>query len=116
MIASMAQRLRSGTGVEPALAHALADGMVELTGLLSDLAYDLASDPDTLRRHMHSLQAIDRITQAQLAMADVLRSDASSEARLAAITLEGLSRDLAAKLDVYRLPPPAECAQVPDSA
>ncbi|MGQ7500626.1 hypothetical protein ACTGXZ_11290, partial [Streptococcus suis] len=50
-------------GIEPALAFALADGMVELTRMLSDLAFDLASDPATLRRHMHGLQAVDRITQ-----------------------------------------------------
>lgn len=89
-------------GVEPALALALADGLVELTQSLSDLAFDLGGDPDTLRRHMHSLQAIDRITQAQLAIADVLRSTAPAEQRVAAITLESLSRDLTGKLQAYR--------------
>ena len=58
------------------LAHALADELVELTRSLADLAYELGSDPDTLRRHMVSIQAVDRITQSQLAIADILRSDA----------------------------------------
>lgn len=89
-------------GVEPALALALADGLVELTQLLSDLAFDLAGDADTLRRHMHSLQAVDRITQAQLAIADVMRSAAPSDERVAGITLESLAHDLAARLQAYR--------------
>ncbi|AIT06345.1 MULTISPECIES: hypothetical protein [Sphingomonas] len=89
-------------GVEPALAHALADEMAGLTTVLADLAYDLAANSETLRQHMHSLQAIDRITQAQLAMADVLRSSASAEERVAAVTLEELGVRLLASLRRYR--------------
>jgi hypothetical protein len=89
-------------GVEPALAHALADELTGLTGVLADLAYDLAANAETLRQHMHSLQAIDRITQAQLAMADVLRAAASSEERIAAVTLEELASGLLASLQRYR--------------
>lgn len=82
------------TGVGPALAQALADEMVALTGVLSELAYDLGSDPDTLRRHMDSLQSIDRITQVQLALADVLRSGDTPAARIDAVTLESLAASL----------------------
>lgn len=89
-------------GVEPALAHALADELASLTTVLADLAYDLAANSETLRQHMHSLQAIDRITQAQLAMADVLRSSASAEERVAAVTLEELGTRLLASLRQYR--------------
>ena len=80
--------------IDAALAMALADEMVALTVRLSELAYDLGSAPETLRRHMASLQAVDEITQCQLAIADVLRSDAPVEERLADITLEVLGRDL----------------------
>jgi len=89
-------------GVEPALAHALADELVELTSLLADLAFDLAADPDTLRRHMHSLQDVDRITQVQLAIADVLRSHAPVEKRLQAVTLDDLGDRVRRSLDRYR--------------
>lgn len=91
-----------GAGVEPALAHALADALVALTAQLADLAFDLASRPDTLRHHMHSLQAVDRITQAQIAIADLLRSSAPIERRLTAVTLEDLAATLAESLDRYR--------------
>ena len=90
-------------GVEPALAHALADELTGLTSILADLAYDLAANSETLRQHMHSLQAIDRITQAQLAMADVLRSTATSENRVAAVTREELGKALLTSLHRYRL-------------
>ncbi|MBB3879036.1 hypothetical protein [Sphingomonas pseudosanguinis] len=73
------------------LAHALADELVELTRSLADLAYDLGSDSDTLRRHMVSIQSVDRITQAQLAIADILRSDAPVAARIDGVTLETLA-------------------------
>ncbi|MCP3735579.1 hypothetical protein M9979_11920 [Sphingomonas sp. RP10(2022)] len=89
-------------GLEPALAHALADELVGITGLLADLAFDLAGNPDTLRHHMHSLQEIDRITQAQLAVADLLRSAAPVEQRLAAVTLENLGASLRVAVDRYR--------------
>lgn len=78
-------------GVDRTLAHALAEELVELTRLLADLAYDLGSDPDTLRRHMVGIQSVDRITQAQLAIADILRSDAPSAARIDGVTLETLA-------------------------
>lgn len=103
-------------GVEPALAHALADGLVELTQVLSDLAFDLGSDADTLRRHMHSLQAVDRITQTQLAIADVLRSAATSEERIAGITLHSLSCDLAEKLQRYRHTAHEDSVSIADNA
>lgn len=91
-----------GAGVEPALAHALADELVGLTGLLADLAFDLAGNPETLRHHMHSLQAVDRITQAQLAVAELLRSAAPVEQRLAAVTLEELGASVRDAVERYR--------------
>lgn len=89
-------------GVEPALAHALADELVGLTGLLADLAFDLAGNPETLRHHMHSLQAVDRITQAQLAVAELLRSTAPAEQRVDAVTLEDLGASVREGLARYR--------------
>lgn len=78
-------------GLPPALAQALAGELVGLTALLADLAYDLAGNPDTLRHHMQSLQDIDRITQTQLAIADVLRSSEPVEHALDAVTLDDLA-------------------------
>ncbi len=89
-------------GMEPAMAYAMADELVGLTGLLAELAFDLASDSETLRRHMHSLQVIDRITQAQLAIADVLRSTDPIDRRLETVTLEDLGRSLSESLARYR--------------
>lgn len=80
--------------LDPALALALADEMVALTVRLSDLAYELGAAPETLRRHMESLQAVDEITQRQLAIADVLRSREPVPDRLAAITLTALGDTL----------------------
>lgn len=91
-----------GSGLEPALAHALADELIGLTGLLADLAFDLAGNPDTLRHHMHSLQGIDRITQAQIAIADVLRAPGLPDRALAAVTLEELAASIAERRDRYR--------------
>lgn len=91
-----------GAGVEPALAHALADELVAITGLLAELAYDLAGNPATLRHHMHSLQGIDRITQAQLAVADLLRSPLPADHGLAAVTLEELAASLRHSVERYR--------------
>lgn len=102
--------------IEPALALALADGLVELTQLLSDLAFDLAGDAGTLRRHMHSLQSVDRITQAQLAIADVLRSSEPADRRLAAITLESLGAELTAKLHAHRRSMSEDFRTAPDNA
>ena len=90
------------SGTEPALAHALADELTRLTGALADLAFDLAANPVTLRHHMHSLQGIDRITQTQLAIADMLRSSAPAEERLSAVTLEELGASIAGSLQRYR--------------
>ncbi|MCU6454297.1 hypothetical protein LPN01_09415 [Sphingomonas sp. A2-49] len=89
-------------GVEPALAHALADELVAITGWLADLAFDLAARPETLRHHMHSLQDIDRITQAQIAIADLLRSPAPTDRRLEVVTLEALSASIRSALGRYR--------------
>ena len=89
-------------GCDPALAHALADELVGLTGLLADLAFDLAGNPETLRHHMHSLQAVDRITQAQLAVADLLRSGAPVDQRIAAVTLEELAGSIRQSVARYR--------------
>lgn len=89
-------------GLDPALAHALADELVALTSHLADLAYDLAGNADTLRHHMHSLQAIDRITQAQLAIADMLRATGNIDDRLKAVTLEDLGASVRDALDRYR--------------
>jgi hypothetical protein len=88
-------------GVEAPLALALADALVALTASLSDLAYDLGSDAETLRRHMASLQEIDRITQGQLAIADVLRSTEPVGDRLAAVTLEELAGTLRSRYDAH---------------
>lgn len=89
-------------GVEPALAHALADELVAITGQLADLAFDLASDPDTLRRHMHSLQAIDHITQSQLTVAALLRASGPIERHLPVVTLEEFRTRLVGSVDRYR--------------
>jgi hypothetical protein len=62
----------AGTG-RTRLHHALADELLNASRLLADLAYELGADPDTLRKHMTSLQAIDHITQIQLNVADLLR-------------------------------------------
>lgn len=94
-------------GIEPALAQALADELVALTSALSDLAYDLAADPDTLRRHMHSLQAVDRVTQTQLAIAELLRSTEPAEQALTAVTLDGMVVRLTEGLAHYRHAMPA---------
>lgn len=85
-------------GLSPVLAQALADELVELTHSLAELAYELGSDPDTLRRHMVSIQSVDRITQAQLAIADILRSDAPTASRIDGVTLETLAARLRHRL------------------
>lgn len=84
--------------LDAALAHALADELVELTRSLAELAYELGSDSDTLRRHMVSIQSVDRITQAQLAIADILRSDAPVASRINGVTLETLADRLRHRL------------------
>jgi hypothetical protein len=87
--------------LDPALARALADELVDLTRSLADLAYELAADPATLRRHMHSLQAVDRVTQTQLAVAELLRATGPIERRLAAVTLEDMAVRLNDRLARY---------------
>jgi hypothetical protein len=103
-------------GVEPALAHALADELVAITGQLADLAFDLASDPDTLRRHMHSLQAIDHITQSQLTVATLLRISGPIERNLPVVTLEELRARLVESVDRYRREGLPELEEIDDAA
>ena len=59
-------------------------------------------DDATLRQHMHSLQSIDHITQAQLAVADILRSNLDPDARVDAVVLESLAANIRSSLDRYR--------------
>lgn len=84
--------------VPRALADALADELVRATARLGDLAYDLGSDDETLRRHMASIQAIDLVTQTQLAVADVLRATAAVDERIAGVTLEDVAGRLRAAM------------------
>ena len=79
---------------------ALADELVSMSQILSDLAYDLGMNPVTIRAHMASLQTIDRLTQAQLAIADVLRSQEPIASRVQAITLESLATNLRHRLRI----------------
>ena len=97
-----ASRSAPYAGVEPALASALADELVAMTALLSDLACELGNHPETLRRHMAGLQAIDLIAQTQSAIADVLRATTPSEGRLAAIPVEALATSLLDRVERYR--------------
>jgi len=94
--------VESAAGVDPALACALADELVALTSSLAELAYDLGSNDEILRRHMESLQAVDRITQVQLAIADVLRSPGPVAERLRGVTLEALATSLTEGYAAYR--------------
>ena len=80
------------------LAQALAAELVLASGMLADLAYDLGSDGDTLRRHMASLQRIDQVTQMQLAVADLLRSGADVP-DVAGVTLQDMADRLRAFLN-----------------
>ncbi|MCT8002937.1 hypothetical protein NZL82_13730 [Sphingomonas sanguinis] len=97
MIQDMSGMVSAG-GVDRPLAHALAEELVELTRSLADLAYELASDADTLRRHMVGIQSVDRITQVQLAIADILRSDAPLSDRIDGVTLETLADSLRTRI------------------
>ncbi len=81
----------SDIAVPRALADALAEELVRATARLGDLAYDLGSDANTLRAHMASIQAIDLVTQTQLAIADMLRATAAVEDRIAAVTLDDMA-------------------------
>ena len=79
-------------------ALAVAEELVQLTAALSELAYDLGGDPATVRRHMSSLQSIDLITQIHLALAGLLRSEASVADRLAQVPVESLEERLRARM------------------
>lgn len=78
-------------GAGKPLAEALADELVLASQMLGDLAYDLGSDAATLRRHMTSLQAIDHVSQMQLAVAALLREGGSG---IAAVTLHDMAERL----------------------
>lgn len=88
---------RAGT-VPPSLAHALAAELVLASGMLAELAYDLGSDGETLRRHMSSLQRIDHVTQIQLAIAELLRNAVAGDAGVDAVTLQDMADRLRASL------------------
>ncbi|PCG10536.1 hypothetical protein [Sphingomonas ginsenosidimutans] len=81
------------------LVQALAEELVRASNILGDLAYDLGSDGDTLRRHMASLQAIDHVTQMQLAIADLLRAPDEITANAGRVTLEDMAVRLRGALD-----------------
>lgn len=91
-----------GSGLEDGLAHALADELVLLSRDLGRLAAELGGDAATLRRHMGSLQSIDRITQVHDALATVLRAEGASEERLAVLRLEDLHGRLGNGLAAHR--------------
>ncbi len=81
-----------------ALGQALADELVLASQMLADLAYDLGSDPATLRRHLTSIQEIDRVTQMQLAIAELLRAGSDTDAGVRAITLEDMRERITLRL------------------
>ncbi len=81
-----------------ALAQALADELVLASQLLAELAFDLASDEGTLRRHLTSLQQVDRVTQMQLAIAELLRGDMTGGAGLHAVTLDEMRQRIARRM------------------
>lgn len=87
---SAAGGIVAAAGVPRPLAQALAAELVLASGMLADLAYDLGSDGDTLRRHMASLQRIDHITQIQLAIADLLR-DGENGGDIGQVTLQDMA-------------------------
>lgn len=103
MSAAAGHPLPSG-GMPPAgvvsrpLAQALAAELVLASTMLADLAYDLGSDGDTLRRHMASLQRIDHITQMQLAIADLLRAanETDGDGDIGQVTLQDMADRLRA--------------------
>ncbi len=87
-------------------ASVIADELVGLTAALSDLAYDLSGDPETVRRHMGSLQAIDLITQIHLALADLLRASGPFAERVNRVTVEAIADRMRAKLAGNDAEPP----------
>lgn len=78
------------------LGQAIAVELMKASHLLDELTYDLGSDPDTLRKHMASLQQIDRVTQIQVAAANLLRSTGTIEQGIGEITLEDVQARLRA--------------------
>ncbi|WP_246616641.1 hypothetical protein [Sphingomonas yunnanensis] len=80
------------------LALALAEELVFASNELNELAYDLGSNGETLRRHMASIQRIDYVTQIQLAVATLLRIDGASDTDLGAVTLQDMVDRLRATL------------------
>ncbi len=93
--ASLSAASLPAAGVPRPLAQALAAELVLASTMLADLAYDLGSDGDTLRRHMASLQRIDHVTQMQLAIADLLR-DADGIGGIEQVTLQDMADRLRA--------------------
>ncbi|KQN37406.1 hypothetical protein ASG37_10125 [Sphingomonas sp. Leaf407] len=81
------------------LALAMADELLLASQRLADLAYDLASDEVTLRRHLTSLQEVDRVTQMQLAIADLLRAGPDAPAAVNAVTLDEMRQRLLRRMD-----------------
>lgn len=77
------------------LNEALADELVLASRRLADLAFELASDEDTLRRHMTSMQDIDHVTQIQLSIADLLRNGVAG---LGDITLGDMASRIRCKI------------------
>lgn len=90
--------LTSAGALPRPLAHALAAELVLASGMLAELAYDLGSDGETLRRHMSSLQRIDHVTQIQLAIADLLRNADDGSASVDTVTLQDMADRLRASL------------------
>ncbi len=82
------------------LAMALADELILASQRLGDLAYDLASDEITLRRHLTSLQEVDRVTQMQLAIAELLRAGPDAPAAINAVTLDEMRQRLLLRMEV----------------
>lgn len=81
-------------GVGRPLADALAEELVLAAQMLGELAFELGSDTDTLRRHMTALQKIDLVTQMQLAVVDMLRLSTDCEDALTMVTLEETAQRL----------------------
>lgn len=80
----------SAESVSRPLALALAEELVFASNMLNELAYDLGSNGETLRRHMASIQRIDYVTQIQLAVATLLRVEGASDADLGGVTLQDM--------------------------
>jgi hypothetical protein len=88
----------SGGAIARPLALALAEELVFASNELNELAYDLGSNGETLRRHMASIQRIDYVTQIQLAVATLLRVDGASDTDLGVVTLQDMVDRLRATL------------------